>query len=565
MNDLVTQYTAGNVVVTILDVGNTWEQNITIKCLKIHLNEGLSSGSKDAIAYVGGLGAQPLTVNKVFYNVEFILSRIETDSGIKRALHFNDVYAIPMVNHDAYKDLTDNWINRQLPYFQKNKQSNVATCITDDAKSGINLYYNFPYKFDNSGAVTECSDNYPGAAAEDANEVKALVDFFQDKRLALYESYIGVGTSITKPYTWKGDPLAEIDAYYFDTVVSQYGTVVESFNTWQGSDIDYFQSVNVLSMWVDLGLEDWPSNPGFVVDDYDDLLKHNLYYMTDLLVNPIIDFDDKICDLSCSETDEISEPISLMEFKYKVQNAGLTNSAAVQIAFDLNYDTEQEDALYNLKLHAVYERTKIIAANSEWTNLVENSQEDEGGNHAVSFVLTKSALARRTDYEWTIVVEKSENLLNNSKLKDISSNLTIDFQLVDAATKEELAKYGYNKGETVTIGKTALGYVDNDDDKDDKDDKDDGGSGGGDDDGLSEGAVVAIVVIVVIVVLVIIGVIVVWVIKKSKHSSGENYAGNQEMHAQQPGNILPPSGTFQYGPSAFQEAENRPPSPSNQD
>jgi len=180
-------------------------------------------------------------------------------------------------------------------------------------------------------------------------------------------------------------------------------------------------------MWVDLGLEDWPSNPGFVVDDYDDLLKHNLYYMTDLLVNPIIDFDDKICDLSCSETDEISEPISLMEFKYKVQNAGLTNSAAVQIAFDLNYDTEQEDALYNLKLHAVYERTKIIAANSEWTNLVENSQEDEGGNHAVSFVLTKSALARRTDYEWTIVVEKSENLLNNSKLKDISSNLTIDF------------------------------------------------------------------------------------------------------------------------------------------
>jgi len=122
---------------------------------------------------------------------------------------------------------------------------------------------------------------------------------------------------------------------------------------------------------------------------------------------------------------------------------------------------------------------------------------------------------------------------------------------VDAATKEELAKYGYNKGETVTIGKTALGYVDNDDDKDDKDDKDDGGSGGGDDDGLSEGAVVAIVVIVVIVVLVIIGVIVVWVIKKSKHSSGENYAGNQEMHAQQPGNILPPSGTFQYGPSAF--------------
>jgi len=93
---------------------------------------------------------------------------------------------------------------------------------------------------------------------------------------------------------------------------------VESFNTWQGSDIDYFQSVNVLSMWVDLGLEDWPSNPGFVVDDYDDLLKHNLYYMTDLLVNPIIDFDDKICDLSCSETDEISEPISLMEFKYKV-------------------------------------------------------------------------------------------------------------------------------------------------------------------------------------------------------------------------------------------------------
>ena len=102
-------------------MGATWADNITIKCLKIHLNEGIPSTSKGGIAYVGGLGAQPLTVNKVFHNVQYILSRIETDSGIKRALHFNDVYAIPMVNHDAYKDLTDNWVNRQAPYHQKNK------------------------------------------------------------------------------------------------------------------------------------------------------------------------------------------------------------------------------------------------------------------------------------------------------------------------------------------------------------------------------------------------------------------------------------------------------------
>ena len=161
MDALVAQYTAGNVVVTTMDVGTTWNDNITIKCLKIHLNEGLASGSKDGIAYVGGLGAQALTVNKVFHNVEYILSRIETDSGIKRALHFADIYAIPMVNHDAYKMLTDDWVNRGNlggVWHQKNKQSNVATCVTDSTKDGVNLYKNFPYKWDDSGATTECSE-----------------------------------------------------------------------------------------------------------------------------------------------------------------------------------------------------------------------------------------------------------------------------------------------------------------------------------------------------------------------------------------------------------------------
>ena len=78
---------------------------------------------------------------------------------------------------------------------------------------------------------------------------------------------------------------------------------------------------------------------------------------------------------------------------------------------------------------------------------------------------------------------------------------------------------------------------------------------------------VAIVVIVVIIVLVIIGVIVVWVVKKSKHNSGENYAGgSQEMAAQQPGNIVPP-GQFQAGSSAYQGdiVQGRPGTASNYD
>ena len=257
-----------------------------------------------------------------------------------------------------------------------------------------------------------------------------------------------------------------------------------------------------------------------------------------------------------------------MAFTFKVKNNGLTNSAAVQIKFDLNYDTVAEGAMYNLGVKGIYEKTKSISSNSEWSALTQATPgTDVGDNHSVSFTHTISTLARRTDYEWSFVIEKSKNLLIESDLKDISGSLTIDFQLVDSATKDELKKYGAPLTETVTIGAGALGNLS--EDADDEKDEDDGGSGGSggsdDDDDLSDGAVVAIVVIVVIIVLVIIGVIVVWVVKKSKHSSGENYAGNQEMSGQQAGNVVPPN-QYQGGPGYQGDiVQGRPGTASNYD
>ena len=256
-----------------------------------------------------------------------------------------------------------------------------------------------------------------------------------------------------------------------------------------------------------------------------------------------------------------------MAFTFKVKNNGLTNSAAVQIKFDLNYDTVAEGALYNLGVKGIYEKTKSISSNSEWSALTQATPgTDVGDNHSVSFTHTISTLARRTDYEWSFVIEKSKNLLIESDLKDISGSLTIDFQLVDSATKDELKKYGAPLTETVTIGAGALGNLSEDEDEKDEDDGGSGGSGGSDDDDdLSDGAVVAIVVIVVIIVLVIIGVIVVWVVKKSKHSSGENYAGNQEMSGQQAGNVVPPN-QYQGGPGYQGDiVQGRPGTASNYD
>ena len=256
-----------------------------------------------------------------------------------------------------------------------------------------------------------------------------------------------------------------------------------------------------------------------------------------------------------------------MAFTFKVKNNGLTNSAAVQIKFDLNYDTVAEGAMYNLGVKGIYEKTKSISSNSEWSALTQATPgTDVGDNHSVSFTHTISTLARRTDYEWSFVIEKSKNLLIESDLKDISGSLTIDFQLVDSATKDELKKYGAPLTETVTIGAGALGNLSEDEDEKDEDDGGSGGSGGSDDDDdLSDGAVVAIVVIVVIIVLVIIGVIVVWVVKKSKHSSGENYAGNQEMSGQQAGNVVPPN-QYQGGPGYQGDiVQGRPGTASNYD
>ena len=74
----------------------------------------------------------------------------------------------------------------------------------------------------------------------------------------------------------------------------------------------------------------------------------------------------------------------------------------------------------------------------------------------MSFTHT-AILARRTDYEWTFVIEKSKNLLTTASAKDISASLSIEFQLVDAATKDELTRYGATISETIEIGATAIG------------------------------------------------------------------------------------------------------------
>ena len=556
MSELVAQYTAGNVQVTTLDVGATWADNITIKCLKIHLNEGIPSTSKGGIAYVGGLGAQPLTVNKVFHNVQYILSRIETDSGIKRALHFNDVYAIPMVNHDAYKDLTDNWVNRQAPYHQKNKQSNLATCDTDATKSGIDLYRNFPYQFEANTVATTCAEVYPGAATQDANEVQHLINFFADKRLALYESYIGSGTEIIKPYTWRGESLTDRDAYYFDAVVSQYGTPVTSPNTFLGSDIDYFQSLGALSMWLEIGTtSDWPDQPETKVDDYDDLLKHNLYHMTEFIVNPTVDFDDDDCsnnDTTCTAATSDSDPLSIMGFKFKVKNNGLTNSPPVQIKIDLDYDTLANGALYNLSVVGDIERRADIASISEWTEssgVFDSYSTDTGGAQGVSMIMSRNTLARRTEYEWTILIEKSKNLAVTDSLKDVSANLSIDFQVIGYDTATELTRYGAVLTDTVTISASALGGDSIEDlvddiieDIDDGDDsvKSSGGGSSDDDDGISPGGVVAVVVIFMLIFLVGLVFLIRFVINKYKGTSEDNYKGGQELEQRQPANIVPP-------------------------
>lgn len=79
--------------------------------------------------------------------MEYILDNIDSNSNIKRALHFNDIYAIPMVNLDAYEILTDDWANRSDSYHKKNLDFHKASCSTKVDNGGISLYHNFPYQW----------------------------------------------------------------------------------------------------------------------------------------------------------------------------------------------------------------------------------------------------------------------------------------------------------------------------------------------------------------------------------------------------------------------------------
>lgn len=119
-------------------------------------------------------------------------------------------------------------------------------------------------------------------------------------------------------------------------------------------------------MWVQLPAY-MPSNPDSKVDDYDNLLSENLKHMTGWGIAPVVNVSDEECDLRCSEADEVSEPISLLEFKFHVHNSGLTNSPTVKIDFNLAYDLEEYGNQYNLKLKSILETSEIMADGSTAT------------------------------------------------------------------------------------------------------------------------------------------------------------------------------------------------------
>jgi hypothetical protein len=115
-------------------------------------------------------------------------------SEIIALLKTNHVYILPLLNVQAYKELSENWATSKTVHIKNFNK--VKACDSDDSKSGVNLKYNWDNKWgiDDIGSSPDpCDPNYRGESAESEHEIVALKNLIAGLEVTLYFNYYGMG------------------------------------------------------------------------------------------------------------------------------------------------------------------------------------------------------------------------------------------------------------------------------------------------------------------------------------------------------------------------------------
>lgn len=154
----------------------------------LHITHPDGLSDRRGILIVGGVASEPMSVTGTLHFAQRLVTALELggDEQLELTAKTSDIYILPILNVDAYINLSDSWeSDGQSAYHAKNL---VTTDCDDPEKIGIALDRNFEYKWaenDVGSSDDPCDDYYRGQQDFSENETEFLRDTFDQKDIAI--------------------------------------------------------------------------------------------------------------------------------------------------------------------------------------------------------------------------------------------------------------------------------------------------------------------------------------------------------------------------------------------